>query len=484
MGKKKGPSDERTIDNLADQMIANDSYREAFPEKFVISSPENGEYLYYRVIDEKTRLVEPVNKDYICDAIIRFCKEYKALYPELLIHPRLAQDVFKHWRAISEKINGLIKPFEFASGESYVTHRIGFDPDFAADFSWVDPSDENQVEKYPILNFISRCSDPAALLSFIGSIFEMKSFNQQYLYLWGEGSTGKSTLQRLLHKLLDKACHFDSFKSMDSNFWTYEFIGKRLVIFPDSNEASAMQTGLFKQLTGGDLIRCEKKYGAAISVKLNAKFMITSNFAPVLKEDKADLRRTIVIKVDPFEHDIDPTIESKMAEPEQLKFLVDYAIWTYCKNCVVGNAHNPICVKDEQMEFIQNADEDIEEAIGSAFQFGPSEVATFHEVATVLGKKFNHFKIGRILVEKMGCVKLRTRPKNSNSYDAKITYYLGLSRRSWIGEDLNNYNRERERIMNQIKDLDAYKKAHEKLVAGMKNKPADTVAPTPAPIEI
>ena len=461
-GKKKKASSEKfnralVIEQVAQHMITGKVYPLApFPEHFIVSCPESGTHLPYRQINDQ-KVVEKVNREAVVDAIYKWCCEHWIDYPELLVEPRVCGEMYRGWLSLAPKINSVIKSFEFADGDDYVTHRVPFTPDFESGYEHVDIRSPEWTARFPYLEFLSRCSAPEQVAAFIGSIFYPESYMQQYLAIWGGGNDGKGSVVRALQKVLAQAFHSDSFEFM-GRFWTSAFIGKRLIVFPDNNDQKAMQSGMWKQLTGGDSVRVELKGEATFTAGLNAKYLITSNFAPVLKMDRADQRRAIVVHIDQIKGPIDPAVEARMAEWDQLKFMVEYSCWVYRKLCVNGG-HKPIPVVSDQTDLIQNADEELEQRILDKFRFGPLYVTPVNVIRDILDRDFNGNKVARILTDRFGCVRFQAR--EGGKYSVKRIYYAGIGVGHWEGADQIN-----ERNLAAVRGLKVYEAAVESLPPG------------------
>lgn len=454
-GKRKKSSESQqpkalVINMISRHMLSGHVYELCpFPEKFIVSSPEPGTHLIYRQIND-AKLVEKVNKSYVTDTIVRWASESWTTYPELLIDPRTAADVCRNWLGMAPKIPDVIKSFEFLDGDDYVTHRVPFTPDLESGYDHVDIRSQEWRDAFPYLEFLSRCSAPEQVAAFIGSIFYPESYMQQYLVIWGGGNDGKGSVVRALQKVLAGAFHADSFEFM-GRFWTSAFIGKRLIVFPDNNDQKAMQSGIWKQLTGGDSVRVELKGEATFTAGLNAKYMITSNFAPVLKMDRADQRRAIVAHIDQISGPIDPAVEARMAEWDQLKFMVEYSCWVYRKLCVNGG-HKPIPVESDQTDLIQNADEELEQRMLDKFRFGPLYVTPVNVIREILDRDFNGNKVARILTDRFGCVRFQAR--EGGKYSVKRIYYAGIGVGHWEGANEIN-----ERNLAAVRGLKVYEDA-------------------------
>jgi hypothetical protein len=221
----------------------------------------------------------------------------------------------------------------FSDEDVFAFHKLDFKP---------------EIGETPVFDeFLSRCSDPSALMAFLWSLFETKSSRHQYLWLFGEGNNGKSSLGAFCHRLLG-----DAYITPDTNnvnqFWTSNIVGKRLAAFEDSNSRKFVQSGLFKQLTGNDYVITEKKGKDAILFKIDTKFMFFSNNKPKISNNNADQRRIIYCKVDNIENYVeDPQYVDKLwAEAP--------AILHKCKTAYQVNVinHGSIICKDKEAQIL------------------------------------------------------------------------------------------------------------------------------------
>jgi energy-coupling factor transporter ATP-binding protein EcfA2 len=415
------------VQAVARQMISGDSYPDPFSEKFVICCPAAGEYIFYKA--KENGVLSHVGKEGILDAIEAWVSKNNVHYPELVQSTRFPQMVFSHWRAVAPKIEGLIKPFKFLGQKGYVLHEASFLPDLMKEYPDLDVMDPEVWKLHPITEFLSRASNPDALCAFIGSIFYDQSYIQQYLYLHGPGGAGKGTILRLLNSILGPASHSDDLELAGGRFWACSFIGKRLVAFSDSDEKYAMQKAIFKRLTGGDSIRMEIKNGATFNAVLNCKYLINSNYEPVLKMDDADQRRAVVIHVDKVQSKLSASYEQIVQDPDEARFFVEYCCYKYRTMCMdaEGN-HLPIPVGEDQLEYIENSDHDIEEEIFSKFCFKDGGICQSRRLKELLGPKFQRVSnntISRVLRDRFKCGKFR-----ANNYENGIrnqtVYYVGI----------------------------------------------------------
>lgn len=170
--------------------------------------------------------------------------------------------------------------------------RLPFDLDF------------DEFSSTPTFNeMFKRFSNASALKAFIGSLFFKEADRQQYLWLYGEGRTGKSSLATFLREILGEKTCVDARidKSQPNQFWTSSLADARLVLFAECENAAFVKSGLFKSLTGNDAVPMERKGEALFSGKLICKFLFYSNERPGLGSSSADRRRVMYCVADQFD---------------------------------------------------------------------------------------------------------------------------------------------------------------------------------------
>lgn len=174
------------------------------------------------------------------------------------------------------------KTWAWADDEALTFHRLPF-----------TGREEGETPTWDEL--MSRTTNAKPLMAWIGSLFISESARQQYIWLFGEGGDGKGSVIRFLEAVFGDAFGSEEPPSGDGKrFWTAGLVGKRLVAFTDTNDARWPTSGLFKTISGGDSVRVELKGGKAFTMRLDAKFLFSSNERPDITSRKADLRRVIM----------------------------------------------------------------------------------------------------------------------------------------------------------------------------------------------
>lgn len=167
-------------------------------------------------------------------------------------------------------------------------HRIPFDP---------IPVDQLANAAPLFAELMSRTTNATGFMAFLGSLLDDRSQRQQYVWMHGHGGNGKGALMRALASAFSDVASSEQPPQQADKFWTWGLLGKRLVIFPDCNNASFVTSGLFKTLTGEDRVRIERKGGAIFSAELPGKFLFVSNNRPQLSSQASDMRRVIFCHV-------------------------------------------------------------------------------------------------------------------------------------------------------------------------------------------
>lgn len=127
--------------------------------------------------------------------------------------------------------------------------------------------------------------------------------HQQFLALYGEAGSGKSTFYRITAALLgvDNICHLRA--QFGNRFDTADLPGKKLAVFqetPDgsSETFSAYMAEVVKNLTGEDTIVYERKGFTARSVRVDADVLMIGNDPPIVPmHAEAFTRRAIFLRM-------------------------------------------------------------------------------------------------------------------------------------------------------------------------------------------
>jgi hypothetical protein len=228
-----------------------------------------------------------------------------------------------------------IKPVVELSSPDLCFHRLDFDFDRSSDRSL-------EFDSEVFAELMGRYSDHEAFMAWVGSLFDPHADRQQYVWLYGKGRNGKSSIGRFLHRLLGPSVKFDQPpENGGARFWTADLLGKRLVIFADCNSPAFPTTSLFKSLSGEDPVRIEYKGQSSFTARLTSKFLFFSNDKPDLDKSEASMRRVIYIQVDANAKEFGDSYEDMLWD--ERKLFVSECVKTYefyrtkCRSIPVKN---------------------------------------------------------------------------------------------------------------------------------------------------
>lgn len=202
--------------------------------------------------------------------------------------------------------------------------KIDFDPEL----SWSDP------KIMEIMEFISKVLPNKNVREYVLQIFAScldGSTKREKLYVFsGSGGNGKSKLIELLDKALGDYSKGISIalltkKRADSNAAQPELAmtkGRRVIKFQEAEEGSKINTGLMKELTGGDKITCRGLFQDPIEFKPQfTPFLICNDKPELPPHDDGTWRRIRLIEF----------ISRFVAEENEIdhsynKYLIDYSL--------------------------------------------------------------------------------------------------------------------------------------------------------------
>ncbi len=330
-----------------------------FFEKFMVIEKQNGIRHVIQEIDPGSKIVKKVDLAQIISTIARYIERNLAKHDDYRWDIETIKRCANYWVATTEA-SPEPKTVAELSEDEYCYHRIPFDAIASPD-------------KTPLFSeFLSRTTNADALVIWLGSLFFEWSSNQQYVWLYGDGLNGKSSIARLFFKCFGQAAVSEDANMSSNRFWTAGFVNKRLAVFPDCNNPTFVTSGLFKSLTGDDYVRIENKGEKAYSEKLNCKFLMLSNESPIISSGSSDMRRAIYCEVGPISGASDKEYE------ENLWLEAPYIIGN-CKKAFLdfhGNFHDAIIPTD--IEGLKTLAEESEQALEHLFYSNFKKVYAFN----------------------------------------------------------------------------------------------------------
>lgn len=223
------------------------------------------------------------------DELAKLVMEYVRLtviHKEYRLSAKQCHECVDYWK-LASKISSSISHVRFASDLDFCWNRVPFDLT-AAPTPYFDEM------------FARMGAQASAVKAWIWSIFELKSYNEQYLWLYGKGNDGKSSLLEFLARIFgnEGALAQDDLSGEDKH-WGMSFIGKRFVYFPDFKQVSSLERGPLKSLTGGDRVLIRPFYKAGYMTKLDCKLALGSNYYPPASVQRSHIRRLLFAELTP-----------------------------------------------------------------------------------------------------------------------------------------------------------------------------------------
>ena len=150
--------------------------------------------------------------------------------------------------------------------------------------------------------FISRL-EPAPFakeifMAWVYSIFEAKNKGRQALIISGKGRDGKSAVNNAIRSFLGSSTQSLGGASLKNNNFLYaDWLGKRLVIYPDCKNKRILSFESIHSLTGGDTVLINPKNDKPFSARIYSKLLVTMNDTPVINDEDNEISRLIYLKV-------------------------------------------------------------------------------------------------------------------------------------------------------------------------------------------
>jgi putative DNA primase/helicase len=177
--------------------------------------------------------------------------------------------------------------------QQLLPHAPGYRFTWQLPYKWSDRSIGCEPIERFLLNITGNQAVAEVLLAFLAAIITRRADLQRYLELIGGGGTGKSTYMALARALAGADNTVSSqLRLLESNqFETARFYGKLLALFPDSERWQG-EVSVFKQLTGGDPVRYERKgVQQCKDFRFNGMVMLSANEPPESKDKTSGLER-------------------------------------------------------------------------------------------------------------------------------------------------------------------------------------------------
>lgn len=187
--------------------------------------------------------------------------------------------------------------------------------------------------------------DKSVLYELAGFCLHKKYFLEKAFMFVGDGANGKSKTLSLLKEFLgvENTCSVRLSQMSDLSSSALCELHNRLInIAGDLDNTALKQTGVFKELTGGDVIQVKRKYLRDLKFSNYAKMVFATNELPKVYDLKEGFWRRWILLEFPYkflpQHEInlrpkeknlklqDPEISKKITTPTQLSGLLNQAL--------------------------------------------------------------------------------------------------------------------------------------------------------------
>ncbi len=161
---------------------------------------------------------------------------------------------------------------------------------------------------------LTRMKNRLGFLCYLGCVLDLNAKPQQYLWLYGEGQDGKSSILAVLKRVLGAAAIATDWPANPNNFFTVRFEGRRVALVDEEPGGSCVRTDLWKRVTGSNTITIEPKGKQAYEIRNNLLIIVGSNNRPSVQARKADLRRLVVCELETYHGTPDAGFENRLVE--------------------------------------------------------------------------------------------------------------------------------------------------------------------------
>ena len=356
--KKKIPKSD--VDKLISGAMQNDKRlalnMPVFERNFAVTLRDPGVRVPVEILDGA--VVRTITEGEVTAAIVRYTRDQLEGKEGFDLRQKDCEGVMRYWRDSSDILTEVPAPVRW-QGEAGLCYRR---------LPWLYTPDAPD-EATPTWNeFLSRTSNSSALIEWIGSLFIGDSDRSQYVYLYGQGADGKSSLLECLRQAFGPCYQATEPPARDDRHWAASLINARIVAFPDCGDPKFVASGRFKQMDGG--VKIDQKYEKAYTEKLNCKFIFASNERPQLSSGRADMRRVIYCEFSPRSGPNDPNYQAKLLSESGAFFsrCVRSYLEAYPHRGEIKTNNEPL------LQYTENVVEgEFEAIIEEWFRLGPNE---------------------------------------------------------------------------------------------------------------
>lgn len=217
-----------------------------------------------------------------------------------------------------------------------------------------DYSPDGQIQTDTVADWLDKiCEDPddkEMLLQFAGLCLTRDTRQQKFLILCGDGGTGKSTVIRMIEKMVGAENSSNiSLNQLTQRFQAFGLMGKLLNSCADLEIDALSDTSVLKKALGEDTFSAESKGKDQISVRNYAKLLFSTNQLPIVKSEQTNgfYRRLLILTMNRVPERQDPTFFDQLSEriEEFLRLCVQALERLYSAGQITESASSVAAVK-------------------------------------------------------------------------------------------------------------------------------------------
>lgn len=171
-------------------------------------------------------------------------------------------------------------------------------------------------------------TDQAMLMQYIGYCMTPDSRFQRFMFIKGDGGTGKSVIISMVQNLIGKENYSTiSLEDINQRFYPSELMGKLLNACADISSAPLNSVDIIKKVTGEDTLIYERKGRDPKTFRSYAKLLFSANKIPLNLDEKTDAfyRRLLILEMNIKPRVVDPGLKDKLLE--EVQYLIWVALW-------------------------------------------------------------------------------------------------------------------------------------------------------------
>lgn len=229
-------------------------------------------------------------------------------------------------------------------------HNI-FSPEYLHDMKYYDVS-KCKLNKY-VSDLFDNQEDEVLVKEILGYCFYRALPFQKFFLFVGSGANGKSTLLNVFeHVLGEDLVSNETLQNLtDNRFAIAELFQKNANISADLPATSLHNSGVLKQLTGGDYVYAERKFREPFKFKNYAKLIFSCNQIPEFNDETNAIYRRVVVV--PFKKDFSKTKNLNILK-ELLEDQKDVSLFAWSCICAFRDAlHDGWFIKSFEVEDVK-----------------------------------------------------------------------------------------------------------------------------------